>query len=285
VFSLTELIAELDMVKVIDVGAAAIDGEPPYQPLVDRRCAELVGFEPAKDQLEQLLLNGPDNATFLPHAIGDGTDGVLKLCKAPGMTSLLEPDQEILRHFHSFDQWGQVVDRQPVTTHRLDDIDETLGMDYLKVDVQGGELGVFSGASQRLDEAVVVHTEVQFVPFYKEQPLFAELDQALRARGYFLHRFLPLISRTFQPMLVNNDPYAGLSQVLWSDAVYVRRFTDFETLPGPALLKIALISHDLYDSYDLTLLALTRHDERFGTQYQPVYLQALAQALSAGPNG
>ena len=75
--------------------------------------------------------------------------------------------------------------------------------------------------------------------------------------------------------MVNNDIYARMSQDLWTDAVYVRRFTDFPTLAADALERIALIAHDLYGSYDLASLALLELDKRDGGDRQPRYLRAL----------
>jgi hypothetical protein len=110
--------------------------------------------------------------------------------------------------------------------------------------------------------------------------LFAELDQALRAAGFWLHRFLPIHSRVFKPLMVNNDIYAGMSQDLWTDAVYVRRFTDFPTMEPAALQRIALMAHDLYKSYDLASLALLELDKRDGGTRQPRYVRALTASPS-----
>ncbi len=123
------------------------------------------------------------------------------------MSSLLEPDIEILNHFHSLGESGEIIRTQDVSTRKLDDIDEIEYIDYLKLDVQGSELSVIEGASRRLQNTLVVHTEVQFISFYKEQPLFAELDQALRNAGFYVHCFNPLIRRTFKPLTVNNDVF------------------------------------------------------------------------------
>ena len=104
---------------------------------------------------------------------------------------------------------------------------------------------------------------------------FTFQHQALRAAGFWLHRFLPIHSRVFKPLMVNNDIYAGMSQVLWTDAVYVRRFTDFPTMDTAALQRIALMAHDLYGSFDLAALALLELDKRDGGTRQPHYLKAL----------
>ena len=280
-FPLHQLFYGLPRQRIVDVGASPIDGVPPYEALRRSGRADLVGFEPDEVQFAALLELGERDATFLPHAIGDGQSGTLHVCKSPGMTSLLEPDQKVLSHFHGFSGWGEVIKTLPVQTVRLDDCPETRHTDYLKLDIQGGELAALSGATELLSDALCVHIEVQFVPFYKDQPLFAELDQALRAAGFMLHRFLPIHSRVFQPLLVNDDIYAGLSQELWTDAVYFKNFANFDRLEESALLKVAEIANDLYQSIDLAALALRHADKRGGSTREAEYLQALSSGIPA----
>ena len=280
VFSLTQLFPELPDIKVVDIGASPIDGDPPYQALLRADKVDLIGFEPDEKQFAALQALDLPRANFFPDAVGDGEEHVLHVCRQPGMTSLFEPDFDVLDHFHGFSDWARVVEKRPLRTRRLDEVPEAHGCDYLKIDVQGGELAVLQNAPEVLADCLVVHVEVQFVPFYKDQPLFAELDQLLRHAGFWLHRFLPMHSRVFKPMLINQDIYAGYSQDLWSDAVYVRRFTEFGAMDTEPLEKIALIGHDLYDSIDLASLALLRIDEKEGGQRQERYVAALATALA-----
>jgi hypothetical protein len=118
---------------------------------------------------------------------------------------------------------------------------------------------------------VVVQTEVEFVPLYQGQPLFAEIDQLLRAHGFLFHRLVGADGRAFQPVVVNNDPNQGLSQWLWADAVYVKSFLALDRLAPPKLLKLAIILHELYQAYDLCALVLRHFDaatrERLGQAY------------------
>ncbi|HEY9616364.1 MAG TPA: FkbM family methyltransferase [Microcoleaceae cyanobacterium] len=274
-FSLSDLFTDIPTIDVVDIGASPIDGEPPYQALIPLGKARVVSFEPNPEQFQALQANLFPGLTVLPYAIGDGQDGILNICQAPGMTSLLMPDREILEHFYGFDQWSQIVRQEPVSTYRLDDVSEITAIDYLKLDVQGGELAILKHATQRLQQTLVIHTEVQFVPFYQDQPLFAELDQLLRANGFYLHSLKPLIHRTFKPLLVNNDIFAGLNQLLWGDAVYVKKFTGFADLTSAQLLKIALIMHDLYGSFDLCALALEHVDRQTHSDRQITYLDRL----------
>jgi hypothetical protein len=169
----------------------------------------------------------------------------------------------------------QVVKTSSIQTRRLDDLPEAAGADFLKLDVQGAELDVLNGAEKILTEAVVVHTEVEFVPIYKGQPLFAEVDQRLRKSGFLFHKFIGFAGRTFQPMIVNQDKNYRLSQMLWSEAVYVKDFMAFDRLPAEKLLTMAVILHMLYESFDLALQALLARDAKLQTRFGDAYLRRL----------
>src|SRR5438067_2418127 len=81
--------------------------------------------------------------------------------------------------------------------------------------------------------------EVEFVPLYKDQPLFAEIDAFMRAKGFMLHKFHEMAGRAMRPFLMNNDPLKAISQVLWANAVYIKDVTRFSALNAGMLLKTA----------------------------------------------
>ena len=120
-------------------------------------------------------------------------------------SSLFEPNSPLLAKFQTLDGVTRIVNVSTVETRRLDDIPETAGADFLKMDVQGGELLVLKGAEARLKDVLVVHTEVEFVPLYKDQPFFADIDGFLRARGFAFHKINALAGRTFKPLIPNNN--------------------------------------------------------------------------------
>jgi FkbM family methyltransferase len=224
---------------------------------------------------EELTKQINPKMTCLPYAIGDGKNGILNICVSPGMNSLIEPDLELLELFQGYGEWGQVLSQLPVVTHRLDDLKEVHNIDFIKLDVQGSELAILENATEQLKHILVVHVETLFIPHYKNQPLFGEIDLVLRKAGFLFHKFGPLVSRIFKPLLLNNDVYAGLSQVHWADAVYVRSFMDFKELQSPELLKLARILHDIYGSVDLAQLALKYIDLQTGSNRQSTYIQRL----------
>ncbi len=274
-FSLCDLFDDIPELHIVDVGASPIEGDPVYLPVVNRGNCRLTGFEPNPSMYAQLMQKQSPHQTFLPYALGDGNQATLHICASPGMSSLLEPDMELLSHFHAFGEWSKVIETQPLTTHRMDDLDELQNIDFLKLDVQGSEFAILQNASRKLQDTLVVHVETLFVLFYKNQPLFGEIDLCLRKAGFLFHRFGELVSRTFQPLLVNNDPYKGLSQVLWSDATYVKDFTRFKNLSPADLLKTARIMHDIYSSTDMVYLLLGHVDGKTGSHRQAAYLKKL----------
>lgn len=275
--SLTDML-DIDVtINVVDIGASFYGGSglPPYHDLLQKGHVHLVGFEPNPGELEDLLSRKGANETYLPHAVYDGKPQELKLCKASGMSSLLEPNRALLGAFHGFDVWGEVVSRERIETVRLDDVPEISDLDFLKIDIQGAELEVFRNGTEKLADCLVIQSEVEFLEMYENQPLFTDVDLFLRDRGFRLHRFVEPTSRTIKPLVVNNDPYAGLSQLMWADAVFVRDFTRLDLLSPEKLLKLAVILHDVFSSYDLALRALLVRDAMLGASDGQIYLQKL----------
>ena len=269
-------------VKIVDIGANPLDGVPPYERLLRAGDADIIGFEPNPAALARLNeLKGPCE-TYLPYAIGDGKRHTLNFCQAPGMTSLLTPNREVLELFHGFPDWGKVIGTEEVDTHRLDDIAETAGIDMVKIDIQGGELIALSHAKKRLKTTLVIQTEVEFLPMYEGQPLFSEVEMFLRKQGFMLHRFYPTVSRVMAPLVIDNNIYAELSQLFWADAIFMHDITRLSLLSEQQLLKMAAILHDCYGSIDVVLRLLNEHDRRTGGGLSGTYLSALT-AGSAPP--
>jgi hypothetical protein len=115
----------------------------------------------------------------------------------------------------------------------------------------------------------VVHTEAEFVPMYKNQPLFADIDARMRSLGFVFHELRFVGKRAFEPFPVQST---AISQMLWCDAVYVRDFLAFDRLAGDQLLKIAAILHEDFGSYDFACRALASYDRKTGSELQASYL-------------
>jgi FkbM family methyltransferase len=246
---------------VVDIGANPVDGDPPYKGMLSKGLCDVIGFEPQTDALAELNAKKGPQERYLPYAVGDGQPHTLHICQASGMTSLLEPDPRALQNFPEFPTWGAVKQRESVSTERLDDIAEITEMDFLKIDVQGAEMAVFRGGRTKLSKAVAVQTEVSFIPLYKNQPTFGEIDIALRGMGFVPHTFAALNHRMLHP-LRGASPFDHLNQLLEADIVYVRDFRDMGSMSKEQLAHLALIAHHVYSSFDLAVRCLVQLADR-----------------------
>jgi FkbM family methyltransferase len=268
-FNIAPMLPPLPRLKIVDVGAMSLgEGTDVYFPLASATPCDVYGFEPGADELAKLKASAKPGHHYLPYFIGDGSARTFYECNYNMTSSLFEPDTDLLSRFQALAELTVVRKTHDVET-------EVEGTDFLKADVQGAELMVFEGAARILENALVVHTEVQFVPLYKGVPLFGEIDIHLRSKGFQLHR-LTQAGRTFKPLIFKNDVTAALSQVLWGDAVYVRDFMRFDQLSNTALLKLAAILHETYRSVDMVAHALAAYDRRNASNLQQIYMGKLA---------
>lgn len=274
-FPIPSILPPLPRIKIVDIGAMSLgEGTEPYAALMGSVPCDLYGFEPVEAELKKLQATAKPGHHFLPYVIGDGSRRTFHECNYPMNSSLFEPNTALLAKFNNLEELIRVQKSYPVETKRLDDIPQLAGTDLLKVDVQGAEMLVFEGALNLLETALVLHTEVEFVSLYKGQPLFGDIDVYLRSKGFVLHQ-MQTAGRAFKPLLANNDVNAMLSQFLWGDAIYVRDFMTFDTLPGPSLLKLATIMHTNYRSVDMAASALEAYDRQNKTSLQPTYIAKL----------
>jgi FkbM family methyltransferase len=253
---LTEILSPARLTAVVDVGANPIDGEPPYKRMLAAGLCEVAGFEPQPAALARLQQSKGPHERYLPHALGDGTTRTLNICALEGMTSLKVPDPAHLALFNLFPTWGEVKNRVPVATRRLDDIAEIAHMDFLKMDIQGSEREVLAHGQAKLAETVMVQTEISFVTLYENQPTLGEMDGALRKLGFLPHCFAEMKVWPLAPMVVSGQPNRGLRQLLEADLVYARDFSRPENMSVEQWKHLALIAHHCYGSYDLALKAI-----------------------------
>jgi FkbM family methyltransferase len=284
-FSLVDMLGRgLETIRVADVGAMWIDAElPPYHAMAKSGAAQVIGFEAVKAECDKLNAKAMTNHRYLPYFIGDGSERVFHTCNKTMTSSLYEPNTPLLRRFQYLEELTRVVETAPVKTTRLDDVPEVEAIDYLKMDVQGAELDVLRGAERLLGSTLVIQAEVEFSPMYKDQPLFADVDAHLRARGFSFHCFLSVSGRTFRPLVNTRDIAAPFRQLLWGEAVYTRDYMRLRELEPPALLQMATILHEAYSSCDLAALCLQHHDAKTRGKLWPFYMQRLTKGVPEAP--
>jgi FkbM family methyltransferase len=258
---LRDLVRVSRLSSIVDVGANPVDGHPPYREMLDYGLCTVTGFEPQERPLAFLQEHKGPLEQYLPHVVGDGSQQRLKITKVEGMTSLLTPDQNQLRLFTPFAEWGSVVEERDVQTYRLDDLDID-DFDLLKIDVQGAELMVLQNGRERLREAVAVHTEISFVPLYLGQPTFGEVDAELRSQGFVPHSMPNVTQWAIAPTVFDDNLYTPGNQLLKADIVYVRDLAHPERMTSDQLSHLAMIAFHIYGSIDLAVFCIIELQQR-----------------------
>jgi FkbM family methyltransferase len=267
-----DLLSPSRITHVVDIGANRLGGyfHPPYLTMLEAGLCKVTGFDPQPSAFSELQKISSPNELYLPYAVADGNPHTLKICRSPGMTSLLEPDP-INLGLLGIEIQRVVVERVPLETRRLDDIGEIEHLDFLKIDIQGSELVVFQNGHNKLTEAVAIQTEVSFVNWYQNQPSFGEIDVELRGQGFIPHYITEL--KVWNASGYTREP---ARQILEADCIYVRDYFRGE-LNDEQLKHLALIAHFCLGSFDLALQCVEMLERRqvLAAGSQQRYINAL----------
>jgi FkbM family methyltransferase len=200
--------------KLIYVDGGAYDGTMARKFMDHFVNLEVYAFEPVKETYERLAANleGVPGKTYCMALSSSSGVARFHVNRVPGTSSVL-PRSEEARIYHN--HATETADTRGVPTTTLDQWLQTADVDHvdiLKLDVQGMELEALRGAEEVLARGVsCLFIEMMFLPIYDGQPLFAEIDQFLRSRGYHLFN------------LYNQWTLQFNGQITSCDAIYVPR--------------------------------------------------------------
>jgi FkbM family methyltransferase len=226
--SLLETFAHDGHLIYVDCGARKGKLPPPLRHVSG---VEYVGVEADAEECGRLNASARPGHRYV-HAVLDRRAGTrtFRVTRNPASASLLEPNHDFLSQFLELRD-SFVVEREvAVSTTPLDrcladhDIPRA---DFLELDVQGSELDVLMGAERTLGTTLGVQAEVEFAAMYVGQPLFADVDSFLRARGFQLFD----LSR-YHARRTALDPVSARLAVLAG-------LLDFPDLAGAILTRLA----------------------------------------------
>lgn len=195
-------------------------------------------FEPNPDALggvqwsiaDEIQAVSDKQITVYPFALcSESGSTTLNISARPGASSMLEPNRVLLDRFgaDNFSEMKEIVKRVPVPAISMADFMAKAKMghiDFMKLDTQGNELNILKSARDAIESIDVIMTEVEFIPLYKDQPLFHDVSAYLLSKGFELVdvRWVPSCRRFH----ARPDLPPSAYRLVWGDAVYARKPAD-----------------------------------------------------------
>lgn len=207
-----QLISSANIDLVIDVGASKGQfGEELRKYGYDGR---IVSFEPLGASYEKLSrkCSGDPNWIALHMALGNQPgEALINISENSFSSSMLD----ILPSSVAAIPKTKSIGQEKIRISSLDTVFEDIVRDanniYLKMDVQGYEQRVLSGASASLERIDFVQLEISLIPIYRDEPCFPEMHALMENIGY---RLISL-----EPTLIH--PHSG--EMLQIDGIYRKR--------------------------------------------------------------
>lgn len=203
-----------DGVNLIDVGAA---GQiiPRWKRV--EKYVNYYGFEPDNRSRKELLAqkNNCNRYQLDENIVSDKSEiKEIHLCKAPMTSSVYPPNRGFVDLFAEADRFD-VVSKEKLNATTIDQLELTT-TDFIKLDIQGGELNALKGAEKTLKNCLGLEIEVEFLPIYKNQPLYADVTNFLREHNFEFIDFLRICRWE------RNNIYTNMGQAAWGDGLYLR---------------------------------------------------------------
>ena len=244
-----------------DVGAAGVipDNWRPFAPLLS-----VYAFDARKGSIQNPNASDGLELTKIECAVGGKADPArpFYVTRGVGGSSFFRLDPAWSDRVTPAD-YSELVEKITLPVQTLSDViasSEAPKPHFLKLDIQGAELEVLRGLEpeDRTDIMGLV-CEVEFIPVYKDQPLFEEVHREMRDYGLTIYDLRT--HRTYRPF--NGQSFSWYREkkgfarhsfelngrLVAGDALYIR---DFEDRPPQDLIEVkrlalVLLMHNFYD--------------------------------------
>lgn len=242
--------------NLIDIGAAG-GLEPRWKSI--RKLLKCYLFEP--DERSRSLLNIADGDIIINAALSDrATNGTFNLCRRGQVSSIYKPNTDFINLFPDANRFD-IISSEAISFNNLDNIIDVDNhdIDFIKLDVQGAEVNILKGADKVLSGHVIgLEVEVEFHPIYQDQPLFGDISELLKSKGYEFFDFTNLCRW-------ERNQFTTYGQCVFGDALFMKSPENFSallsSLPESTAKKKAINYITICALYDrIDLLQVCRHE-------------------------
>jgi FkbM family methyltransferase len=182
---------------------------------------DVVLVEP--DPVEAKILEKQGQGKVIPYALwSEETELTLNINNSPGTSSVFESNMSFLQQFGDAQRFI-AKDKINIKTKTIDGLaqnNEISVVDFVKIDVQGGELAILQGGESFFKQNIVgLEVEVEFALMYKDQPLFSDIDIFVREK---LGLELWDIRKTYWKYKHQKYQVPLKGRLIFGDALYLR---------------------------------------------------------------
>lgn len=238
---LREIAKECGSLTLLDLGSAG-DIEPRWVPIAEE--LNYIGVEP-DERSSRLLSNSHNckNYRIVNSVIwSEKTKVSFNLCRKPQVSSVFKPNIEFLERFPEAKRF-EIVNTNSLESSTLDAELGEIQFDFVKLDIQGGELSALKGMQNHLSSCLGLEIEVEFSSLYKKQPLFGEVYNYLIHFGFEFIDFTNLCRW-------ERNAHNSYGQCIFGDGLWMRSPEDVAKNYSNKFLEYILIC-SLYGRYDL----------------------------------
>ena len=107
-------------------------------------------------------------------------------------------------------------------------------VDFIKIDTQGYELPILRGYANNFDSVIGLEIEVEFEPMYEGQPLFSDVDNFVKDKGFSLVD----LKRYYWKRQNNVNTGNSKGQMIFGDALYFKSPEQILLMPNISQEKI-----------------------------------------------
>ncbi len=198
---------------MLDIGSAR-DIEPRWLPITE--ILNYVGVE-ADERSSSLLsnLHNCKNYKIINSVIWSKKSLLsFNLCRKPQFSSVFKPNSEFLDRFPEAKRF-EIFNTNSFESSTLDLELGDIQVDFVKLDIQGGELFALKGMQKNLPSCLGLEIEVEFSRLYREQPLFGEVYDYLNDFGFEFIDFTNLCRW-------ERNSYNSYGQCTFGDGLWLR---------------------------------------------------------------
>lgn len=219
-------------VTLLDIGAAG-----GIQPRWGKVCEYLnfIGVEP-DDRSNKGLKNNNKfrNIKILnTFAWSEETEIEFNLCKEPLVSSAYKPNRELLDQFPNSQRFD-VIKKESMKAKPLFKEIADLKVDFVKLDIQGGELDALKGLEESLNDCLGMEIEVEFSEMYNSQPLFGDIHNFLSSKGFYFFDFVNLCRW-------ERNAHNGFGRCIFGDGLWMKELKNLDSSNTETYLKYAAI--------------------------------------------